>query len=226
MSDEDKIKQWENLVYLICNKLNKNIKKTILEREDILSIGKMAVLEAYKTFDESKSIIKTHIYNTVYFAIRNEIKKHSHLSESQSNILMTMNKVCRELGDNATDKEIIARSNENNKSSALTLNSINFYKNIRKLHHIDITKISHKACGTEPSQNHLGKKMLLEKISKEMDLLPKEHKTILCMRWLEDKTHKEISTLLGFSAQKSSHIENKYKKLFSERFNVQDYLQG
>lgn len=68
---DELIEQYEKMVYKI---IKDKCKKYPNHREDFISVGKLAILEAYRTYDKERGKISTYIWTVVDGRIRNYIR--------------------------------------------------------------------------------------------------------------------------------------------------------
>lgn len=217
MTDEEKIKEWTPLVYKLAGKYAKKASKTIIQFEDLVSVGQMAILEAYNTLDEEKASLMTRMYSLICHRMQNEISENTFLTKGHVNFLMRLKKAYRELGENATDEEIEAWSKKTHKhpSTRLTKNNIQDYKNMIGIIHVskdilnDEGKIYNNYFTTESNiEEDVDYKLKLEMIHKYLEYMKPIEKEVILGR-MNGETLEELAITNNCTREWIRQVEKK-----------------
>lgn len=74
MSNDEYIKLYEQFKPMIIKLVNKWSRIGVIEYDDLMQIALLALMEAYKTYDEKRGMkFSTYVYNTIEYRIRKEI---------------------------------------------------------------------------------------------------------------------------------------------------------
>ena len=74
MSNDEYIKLYEQFKPMIIKLCNKWSRIGVIEYDDLMQIALLALMEAYKTYDEKRGMkFSTYVYNTIEYRIRKEI---------------------------------------------------------------------------------------------------------------------------------------------------------
>lgn len=137
MDYNELLEKWKPLIYKLAGKYAKKASATYIEYDDLVSVGMMAIIEARETLDTSKASMMTRAYSIVSHRMQNEISENRDIKRGHVNFTMRLNKAYRELGEDATDEEIIkwCKKNYKDKSSRITKNNIEDIKIMANVKH-------------------------------------------------------------------------------------------
>lgn len=74
MGNDEYMKLYEQFKPMIIKLVNRWSRISVIEYDDLMQIALLALMEAYKTYDEKRGMkFSTYVYNTIEYRIRKEI---------------------------------------------------------------------------------------------------------------------------------------------------------
>lgn len=232
MTDEEAIQQ---LAPIITKKAAKyaaiaKSKGFICDFDDFRSVGMMAVLEACHNLDTEKASLVTRAFSLIDFRMKIELNKGHQHSLGHHNFILRFNKALRELGEDATDTQIIEWSKKIHKHASTRLTEVNipFLRNLVIYRQLSIDKPRRDMDNNEtlpslelPDEGTSLIDLIIENERKqalyaEIDKLPEKPRDIIKRR-LAEQTLEEIGQVYGVTRERIRQIEAKYLPLVCER---------
>lgn len=193
----------------------------ILEVEDLVSIGQMAIVESIKTYDKSKKAkLATHIMNMIRFKILRQTMLQGKLKINDRNHWLSIQKCIKELGDDdISDEELSKYMNQkySNSSSKLSPDRI---KRIRRIMQNKFVSMDKKLLINDDKpkkikdvlydedysiEDEVASKLNVEALKKILTKYPKRVQYIF-NSVLSGKSRNQIGSELGLSHQRVSQI--------------------
>ncbi len=204
-------------------------KGLICEYDDFYSVGMMAAVEAHRGLDTDKAGLVTRAFSLIDFRMKSEINSAKPHSMAHQNFVLRYFRAIRELGEDATDAQIIKWSNEIHKHPSTRITKVNlpFLKNLVKYRQFSVDA-PYKSDYTKdevkfelPDKGRSVADLVMENeqkraLYKEIAKLPERPREVLKRR-LAEETLQEIAETYGLSRERIRQIEAKYLPLVCER---------
>lgn len=197
---------------------NVKVKSTEYEREDLVNIGFIGLMDAYKKFDSSKKVpFENYAYNRIKGSIIDEVRKNAKVPRSQMDRLNkfykikeqleqelqrkpTEQEICNEMG--ITDKQLKAMHQTIHALSNISLDEVLFNDESEGTVRIDFIE-DEQAVGSLDQLLQQEQKEYLQKAIKQ---LSKREQTILQLYYEEELPLKEIAYVYDISVPRVSQI--------------------
>lgn len=124
MTHEEVIKQFTPIIQKMAYKHSKD-KRSLSDFEDLVSVGCMAAIEAYDTFDPEKASLVTRAFWLINNRMQIERDGMKNLKRGHNNWTTRLAKAFRELGPDATDEQIIKWSKKIHKNKSTQFTKVN-----------------------------------------------------------------------------------------------------
>jgi len=200
---------------------NVKVKSVEYEREDLVSIGFIGLMDAYNKYDPSKKVpFENYAYIRIKGSIIDEVRKNGKVPRSQMDRLnayyKTKEKLEQELHRQATEQEISEKLGINDKQlkdmhrtvhalSNISLDEVLFNEESDGTTRIDFIE-DEKAVG---SLEQLLKKEQKEYLQEAIKQLSKREQTILQLYYEEELRLKDIAYVYDISVPRVSQIHGK-----------------
>lgn len=216
MTEAEILKQYQPLVHKLAYKYIKKAEHLPVELEDLVSEGNIALIEAYRTHNESKANFTTYAFSRISFKMSDTLTLAQHMSKAHMNWLLRLKKIQRILGEDASDYEIIKYCEKEYEHAAtrITKSNIDFVRSLAKLRHNPTHKFDEDGDIREYIVEEDFKEELLDyKIKRETILsflkyMPTKYQRTILGR-MEGKTLEEISQECGCTSERIRQIEAK-----------------
>ena len=196
--------------------------------EDLRSVGMMAVFEARDIFDKTKGTkLSTHIMNIIRYRILTEVACNQLFPRHQINGLMTLRKIKRQLGEEATPEEISkwmkAHYNGPLQWSPNTVRRFEQLDNIRVSsiqaiqENEDINADKYLPYTQVDYEGELDKKIRRQNLAYCIKELPEKMQQVIESR-LHNKTLNEIAQVMYLSKERVRQLEKLAIKKLKEMF--------
>jgi len=210
---------------------NVKVKSVEYEREDLVNIGFIGLMDAYNKFDASKNVpFENYAYIRIKGSIIDEVRKNAKVPRSQmdrlNNYYKTKEELEQELHRKPTEQEITEKLGINEKQ----LKSL--HKTVHALSNISLDEVlfNDEADGATridfiaddkavDSLDHLLKKEQKKFLQKAIKQLSKREQTILQLYYEEELLLKEIAYIYDISVPRVSQIHGKIL------IKLKDYIQ-
>lgn len=221
LSDNEKLKKWEPLVYKISNKHLGAAKKCSLELEDLVSVGNMAIITAYNTHDPEKSKIITHVYNHINWAIKSEITQSQNIKSYEVLKICRLNNIKKTSKIELSNSDILKLDKKMYPKSSYfrSTDDVESIKGLSKIKIQDYNITNHTSVSIDESSRLESRAIIRDIISYIENVKPKD-KSILTNRWLNQKTLKETAKSCNISFQYVRQVEATHKKILAKKFDL------
>lgn len=214
---------------------NVKVKSAEYEREDLINIGFIGLMDAYKKYDASKNVpFENYAYIRIKGSIIDEVRKNGKVPRSQMDRLNNYYKMKetmeQELHRKPTEKEICERMGITDKQLKSMHKSVHALSNIS----LDEVLFTEDSEGTsridfiEDKKTVGSLEQLLQKEQKEylqlaINQLSKREQTILQLYYDEELPLKEIAYIYDISVPRVSQIHG--ETLLKLRNHIQKVMQ-
>lgn len=202
----------------------------ISDFDDFVSIGMAAAIDAYKSLDLSKAGLVTRAFSMIDFKMKKELNGMHFYSLAHYNYVTRYFKALRELGEDASDTQIIEWSKNIHKHQSTRLTECNLpfikrlitYKQFSTDSNINDIKNELNPIKYEiPDQGESLENIMINSehsrmLYEEIDKLPIKPKTVLLMR-LHDHTLEEVGLHFKLTRERIRQIEAKYLLIITRR---------
>jgi len=193
----------------------------VINKEDLVSVGVMGLIEAYHRYDPSKKVkFKTFAEFRIKGAMLDEIRKLDIIPRSVKSKINEFEEKLRnlyqELGRMPKDEEIAKSMNLSLEEYYKFLESIksvtfidieNFKQKIPDLGEEDIFEFIAGDKKEDPFEKYALKE-LQERLEKALEYLSEKERLVLALYYYEGLTMKEIAKILNYTESRISQIHN------------------
>lgn len=217
---EEVVKSTSGMIYMIINKYFKSF-----DKEDLYQVGVIGVIKAYNNYkNEHNTKFSTYAYTYIYGEIYAYINSQKGIKIARENY--SLNKKINE-AQNILRQKLMKEPTIYELSSFLELDYKIVENILISMQNIDSLERTISADNKElqlsdtisDNKDYYSIDLLL--LNEEIDKLPEPWKNVIKLRYLKDKTQKEVAKILGLNQVEISRGEAKVlKKIRSNYQNV------
>ena len=194
-----------------------------MELEELIQVGTIGLIEAAKSFDESKGVeFEIFARTRIRGAILDQVRKLSYLPRSAMVNIRDHNEasaaLSAELGREPTQSELADFMGKNledfhkERTHAYRFQTVSLESQV--LEDVEVPAVEVNEPETE-----LVESQLLEALAKSIETLPEREKTIISLYYVEEMNLKEIGAVLEISESRVSQILSSTVKLLRKHMD-------